>query len=601
MNNSRSKILIIDDKPANINILSDILGEIYDIFATKSGEAALKIITENNIPDLILLDMRMPGMDGFAVCHELQKNPLTLNVPVIFVTAVEDTKNETLGLEAGAVDYIKRPFTPAIVKSRVKTHLELSQSRLESETRYKALFENMADGIVIQSPDGRILEANEAFCGQTGYSRDELLTMTSRDINGEDDSEKYTLYLKKVISEGKFFFEIHHVRKDGSQFPVEVHARLIQFDGQQTVLAVCRDITERKKVEDSRNLYRKKLENLMAERTAELRKKEKSLLELEKVLDKRKRFQNIVGKSEAMQSIYSRLENLGNVPSTVIITGESGTGKELVAQALHYGGERKKLPFSKIACSDLSENLIESELFGHSRGAFSGAVKDRKGRFEMAGNGTVFLDEIGDIPSNFQKRLLRVLEERKIERVGENKPVSMNARIVAATHHDLYQMVKSGEFREDLYYRLKVITITLPPLRERKEDIPLLVQHFLNLFNGELQKEITGVSSDSMKLLMAYDWPGNIRELKHTLEYAAVTTESNVITPEDLPSDFTVKGKMEKSISDKITNEADILLRTLKNARWNKTRAAKNLGVSRRTLYRKIDKYGLDLTKSESD
>lgn len=586
-------ILIVDNESSNIAILQSILQPYYEIFVAKSGVECLSRLEVPPTIHIILLDIRMPFMDGYEVCQKLKNNPQTEHIPVIFVTAADEAESETKGFEIGGVDYIKRPFQPTVVKSRINNQLELAKVRQHSENRYKALFTNMADGIVINDLANNIVEANTSFCNTIRYTRDQLLSMSYSEIDRETERNGQELRNKNIQHEKQAIYETQHQRRDGLLIPVEVNARLIDFDSHPAILSICRDITTRKKAEEERNNYRLQLERMMAERETELRQKEKSLETLERVLDKRKRFQNIVGKSEVMQALYTRLESLAKVPSTVIISGESGTGKELVAQALHYGGDRKNLPFMKISCSDLSENLIESELFGHKHGAFSGAIKDRKGRFELAGNGTVFLDEIGDIPSTFQKRLLRVLEEKKIERVGESLPIPMKARIVSATHHNLAEMVEKGQFRADLYYRLKVVLISLPALRERKEDIPLLIKHFLIIFSEELQKPLTRVSTDAMKALMAHSWPGNIRELKHVIEYASVTSATDIISINDLPSDvFTVRNKSIDS-DNTTTNEIDKIVSALKKAKWNKTEAAKILGVSRRTFYRRFQKYSI--------
>jgi len=589
------RILIVDDDPANIAILADILRPECEIFAVKSGADALKWLSSDNTPDLILLDVRMPQMDGYEVCRRLQADPRWEAIPVIFVTSLDDAEKEALGLFLGAVDYITRPFSPAIVKARVKNHLELARTRKSSDQRYQALFSSMADGVAIHDLSGRFLEVNEPFCAKTGYDREELLGMTITDIDCKEDARLHAERFARLIESGYGLFEVRHLRKDGTSFPVEVSVRLFELDGHPAALAVCRDITARKRTEEERDRYRMQLEELVDRRTRELEEKRRTLAELERDLNKRKSFRNIVGKSEAMQTIYSRLEVLADLPSTVLITGESGTGKDLVAEALHHGGVRRGSPLIRIACSDLTENLIESELFGHVRGAFTGALKDRAGRLAQAGRGTLFLDEIGDIPPRFQTRLLRVLEQRTFERVGESRSIPMAARIVAATNRDLAEMVRTGSFREDLYYRLKVIEVHLPPLRERKGDLQLLADSFLEELNRELGKHIEGLSPDAMRVIMEYPWPGNVREFKHAMEHALILCRGAMLEPGDLPLEIREYKSAALPLPADITeDEASTIMQTLRNVKWNKTAAARTLGMSRQTLYRKLKALGVE-------
>ncbi len=588
------KILIVDDDPANIAVLADVLNHDYETFAAKGGKAALDWIYAGNTPDLVLLDVRMPEMDGYEVCRRLKEEPRTRDIPVIFVTVADDPENEARGLSLGAADFIKRPFSPAIVRARVKNHIEFSHAWRESEMRYRVLFANTVDGIMIHDLSERFLEVNGAFCANTGYSREEILGMRPRDIVCEVDARVHADQLAQAIENGHGLFETRFVRKDGTVFPVEVSMRVVEFNGHPAALAVCRDITERKAAEAELDRYRVQLENLVTQRTRQLKQSEKALLRLERDLRKRRSFEALVGKSEAMRAVCSKIRMLADVPSTVLIRGESGTGKSLVAEALHYTGANRNMPLVKVSCSALSENLIESELFGHVSGAFTGAVKSRVGRLEQAGRGTLFLDEIGDIPPLFQQRLLRVLQEKQFERVGENTPIRMEARIIAATHRNLAEIVRRGKFREDLYYRLKVVELHLPPLRQRKEDIPLLVHHFLGLLREELNKEVTGVSGDVLETFMAHSWPGNVRELEHVLEHACVVCKDPILTMNDLPRDQfgPEQGTAPKEADN--GDEVQVLLKVLRQAMWNKSLAARLLGMSRRTFYRRLAQYHME-------
>ncbi len=440
------KILIIDDDPANIQVLADILRPDYEIFFARSGSKGLQHLADGLFPDIILLDIRMPEMDGYEVLTRLQQEPEVADIPVIFITALDDAKHETRGLNMGAVDYITRPFNPAIVRSRIANHLELAQVHRESQNRYRTLFTHTADGVVVCDLKGRILEANAAMFRHSGYQREELAGMHYTQIFIQSEAKQFGQRLARIREAGSVTFESVQLARNGTECPVEVNAHLIEFSGRPAVLFFLRDISQRKAAEAELQHYREQLEEMVVRRTEELQEKDQALIELQHSLSNRRGLRNIIGQTAIAQQLIQRIETLADVGSTVIITGESGTGKELVAENLHYAGVRKNKPFVKIGCSDLSETLIESELFGHIQGAFTGALRARTGKFEAAGQGTVFLDEIGDIPPTFQQRLIRVLEERCFERVGENTPLPMQARIVAATHRDLADLVRRGTF-----------------------------------------------------------------------------------------------------------------------------------------------------------
>ncbi|MCG8565794.1 MAG: sigma 54-interacting transcriptional regulator [Desulfobacterales bacterium] len=312
------------------------------------------------------------------------------------------------------------------------------------------------------------------------------------------------------------------------------------------------------------------------------------LVSLERDMKRRRSYHNIVGKSEALQKIYSLIDTLADLKTTVLITGDSGTGKELIADALHFKSGHPERPMVKVNCGALSENLLESELFGHIKGAFSGAVQDRVGRFEMANGGTIFLDEVGEMSPGMQLRLLRVLQEQEFERVGDSSTIKVDVRIIAATNANLLQAVSGGSFRKDLYYRLKVLELPLPRLRDRKEDIPLLVDHFVEMFNREFGKDIHRLSEDAMKIFMGYEWPGNIRELKHAIEHGFILCSTQVIQMDHLPIEIL-------SANDASPNPETRqgLLTALERARWNVTQAAKDLHMNRQQLYRKMKKHGI--------
>src|SRR6266542_4442819 len=311
----------------------------------------------------------------------------------------------------------------------------------------------------------------------------------------------------------------------------------------------------------------------------------------------------MVGTSEAMLEVYEMVARVAPTTSTVLIQGETGTGKELIARAIHSTSRRGEHPFVTVDCSALAESLLESELFGHVKGAITGAQTDKRGLIETAGGGTCFLDEIGEISACVQAKLLRVLQERDVRRVGGTDSVKVDVRVIAATNKDLATLVADGRFREDLFYRLSVVTIVLPPLRERREDIPVLAGHFLESYLAANDQPACTVSPEAMALLVAYDWPANVRELQHAVERAAALTRNTVLLPEDLPPKLVGAARPGGSSSGPALSLEEVvkghLRRVLKEARWNKKLAAELLGIHRRTLYRLTKRYGISLAARE--
>jgi two-component system, NtrC family, response regulator AtoC len=312
------------------------------------------------------------------------------------------------------------------------------------------------------------------------------------------------------------------------------------------------------------------------------------------------KFENIVGTTPAMLEVYKTVARLVDSKATVLIQGESGTGKELIARAIHFNGPRAERPFVAVECASLAESLLESELFGHVRGAFTGAVETKKGLFEIAEGGTIFLDEIAEISQPLQAKLLRVLQEHEIRRVGGTEPIPLDVRVIAATNKDLESVVKAGRFREDLFYRLNVVTVYLPPLRQRQEDVPLLANHFLRKYSEANHKLITHITPEAMELLCSYDWPGNVRELEHGIERAVTLTMNTCLLPEDLVP------KRQRQISPRQLGGSPPLLSleelekqhiqaVIRATQGNKKKAAQILGINRRSLYRIAQRYGLDL------
>ncbi len=326
----------------------------------------------------------------------------------------------------------------------------------------------------------------------------------------------------------------------------------------------------------------------------------RGLTELRRRLNERYGFEQIIGNSPRMRAIFDVLRQISPTTATVLIYGQTGTGKELVAQTIHNNSPRKNKPFVALNCSALSESILESELFGHVKGAFTGAVADRRGRFEYADGGTIFLDDVADMPISTQVRLLRVLEEREITRVGSNEPIKVNVRLLGATNRNLEKEVDAGRFRKDLYFRLKVVTVTLPPLKERKEDIPLFIDSFLREFSQKHGKEIKGIEPEAVKILCDYRWPGNVRELRNALETMLVLTVDDMLKVEDIPGNILSSVRAAPGPSRVISAgmtleevEKELIRNTLALVEGNRKEAAKRLGIGERTLYRKIERYKL--------
>ena len=318
--------------------------------------------------------------------------------------------------------------------------------------------------------------------------------------------------------------------------------------------------------------------------------------ELEEKLEKKTSLENIIGNSSAIRKVFDEIKKVAPTKATVLITGESGVGKELVANAIHNFSQRRDKPFVKVHCAALAESLLESELFGHEKGAFTGAIERKRGRFELSNKGSIFLDEIGEINQSIQVKLLRVLQEKQIERVGSSEPIDVDTRVIAATNKDLEKEMKEGHFREDLYYRLNVVHIFIPPLRERREDIPLLVDSFVKEFSNENGKEISSIEPKARNAIYNYDWPGNIRQLRNCIESAVVMTSDNILHFDDLPFKEKVENEviripmgttMEKA-------EREIIIKTLIHENNNKKRVADILGIGRKTLYRKLQEYNIE-------
>jgi len=345
---------------------------------------------------------------------------------------------------------------------------------------------------------------------------------------------------------------------------------------------------------------------LVINRALEFRDLKRENLALKKQLKKKYKFDNFIGDSPQMDGVFRIIEKVADTDSTVLILGESGTGKELVAKAIHYHSMRRDKPFIPVNCGAIPEDLLESELFGHEKGAFTNAIRTRIGRFEMSNNGTIFLDEIAEMSPHLQVKLLRVLQEQEFERLGGTKTIKCDIRTIAATNKDLDKLVENGGFREDLYYRLKVIPIEIPPLRERRSDVPLLIHHFIEMNKKTRGKHIKGISKDVVKALTNHEWPGNVRELENIIERIIILTDNDYLTLQDLPDKILKEHSHDRisttlipedgfSLNNAINEyERLLIIRALEKADWVKNRAAKLLNMNRTTLVEKIKKQGIE-------
>ena len=450
----------------------------------------------------------------------------------------------------------------------------------EMNRSLKEIINTMNDGVMLISPDGVILMANRALEEITGYGRQELI--------GSPCSLFHCDVCEAVRSEGKKhwceLFDIGHargkscflMRRDGSYVHVLKNASLLK-DAAGKVLGAVETVTD----------------------ISEIDKREERIQQLSRLLDENASFHGMLGRSSAMQKVFEIIQKVAQSDAPVIIFGETGTGKELVAHAIHALGKRRDGPYIQLNCAALNEALLESELFGHVKGAFTGAYSHREGRFEAANGGDIFLDEIGDVPLSIQVKLLRTLETKEFERVGDHRPIKIDVRIITATNRDLERLVSEGRFREDFFFRINVIPIHLPPLRERLEDLPLLVEHFLRQLHARSGKEISGLSAAAMELFMNHHWPGNVRELRSILEYAFVTAEKGLIHPEHLPVQLKQprvgrKGE-DQSRQPFLPDEKTALIDALAKCRGNQSHAARLLGVNRVTVWHRIKKYGIDI------
>lgn len=453
---------------------------------------------------------------------------------------------------------------------------------IDSSNLFEKLFEFSPDGILVTNPTGSILRANAQVERMFGFTREELLGCPVEILIPErfrathpGHRAEYAAHLR-VRSMGAGL-ELNGRRKDGIEFPVDIMLGPIEGPEGPVVLAVIRDLSQKKKDEES------------------LRRSQQEKEYLEEELITSHQFDEIIGDSPGLKRVLKQVEDVANTDATVLILGETGTGKELIARAIHRLSTRRDHAFVRLNCSAIPTGLLESELFGHEKGAFTGAIAQKIGRLELAHQGTFFLDEVGDLPLELQPKILRALQEKEFERVGGTRTIPVNVRLVAATNRDIARMVKQGQFRSDLYYRLHVFPITLPPLRERRDDIPLLVHYFLSNHSKRMGRHIETIPSGTMQALVKWPWPGNIRELENFIERSVILTQGSVLrAPLAELESGEVSG--ESAVPDLESADREHILRILRQCKGmigGASGAAARLGLKRTTLNSKIKKLGI--------
>lgn len=574
MNHPPVSVLLIEDNPGDARLIWEKLIEAkashWKMECAETLSEGLTLVEKDSF-DIVLLDLGLPDTRGLDTFLKLYKR--ISKIPIMVLTGLDDEDMAIKTVQEGAQDYLIkgridgnlliRSIIYAIERKRSETKLgEMLEQIEKSRDDLLSMMNKLRLGVVMTDPEGGITFLNDTGKKLLGKGIKDLMGLHWE--KGLDLDSESTEFLRDMIAQP------HELRKkipavktleDGLQYHMEIDVEEDPRDPQRKIFFMY-DVSE--------------------------------VHFLRRQLHDKAQFHDLIGKSKCMKLIYQQIEDISLVDSTALIEGDTGTGKELVARTIHSLSHRKDKPFVAVNCAGLTESLVASQLFGHRKGAFTGAFDDQKGLFEAADGGTLFLDEIGDIPLNIQTNLLRALQEKEILRIGESRPRLVDMRFLAATQHDLNVLVNNGDFRSDLFYRLRIARIQLPPLRERFEDIPLLALAFLRQFQTINGKPIDSISDNAMEFLMKYDWPGNVRELKSAIEFAVIHCRSSVIQPENLPPEVIESKTIQKRPSACDDRELESLTEALEKAGGNHALAARILGIGRSTLYRLIAKYGLN-------
>jgi len=662
--NQNNAILIVDDEKIGRDVLRGLLiNQGYDLYFATDGIEALEKARELT-PDLILLDVMMPRMNGFEVCQNLRNDPILADVPVIMITAWDDPKALLQGIEAGADDFLhKTNFVGIELQARVRTILRLNRYRRflkisrELESRIaqlsalydisKTLNSDAELDAILTFVNQKVKELmNVEFALILFHDKEKmkfylpLLPLEPEESAFCSDQSRFSIasYIAEwVFREGspaliqdlrtdKRFSKYLDETSNKSETSIISSILCIPLQSKKHIFGVIEIINKKdgEFTEDDKQMLETVSDNVAIyiernnlyqnlQKADMLLRRQNATLRLS--IKQKYRFDNIIGSSNEILEILKKAEQVAFTDSTVLIYGETGTGKELLAQSIHQLSPRSHKSFVTINCGAIPKELLESELFGHEKGSFTGAIKRRVGRFEEANGGTLFLDEIGDMPLELQVRLLRVLQEGIIQRLGGNDNINVDVRVIAATHRNLAELVAQKMFRDDLYYRLKVFELTIPPLRERKNDIPLLINHFITYYNEKLGKQVTNVDDFAMEILNNHEYPGNIRELQHIIESTMILCKGNVITSDAIPKELRTSDTLDKNTMPSMEDipvpknkeelrlarikaqekiERLFLMNLLSVTHGNVAEAARKSGMNRSWLTEMISKHGLD-------
>jgi formate hydrogenlyase transcriptional activator len=643
-------ILIADDNKESLYFLEVLLkGNGHDVRTASNGAEALERLKGGGI-DLIISDILMPVMDGFQLCRTVKTDEQLCHIPfIIYTSTYSSPQDEAFAAKIGADRFIVKPCEPDVFMEAVKdqmaaarirnrppmpepaqdegvlrlynerlvrkleqkmlqlekeiqTRSKIEESLRASERTLKTVFESANDGILVADvKNGRFVMANGAMCRMLGCSPEEIKDRCVADIHPVESLDHVRLQFEKQgRGETSLAPDIPVKRRDGGVFFADVNSAPLELDGRAHLLGIFRDVTARKHAEmELRNALDtiKVLKDQLEAENIHLRQEIKTV----------SGFTDIVGQSDAIRYAQFRIQKVAKKKITVLLTGETGTGKGLFARALHEASERRAKPFVQVNCAGLPANLIESELFGREKGAFTGSTQRQIGRFELANGGTIFLDEIGELPLDLQAKLLKVIESGEFERLGSPRSVTVDVRIVACTNRNIEDEVKMGRFRQDLFYRLNVFPITIPSLRKRVEDIPLLVKFYTDRFSKRYHKRITMVPKQNMKALENYEWPGNVRELINVIERSVILSDGPVLQLTgkigSLPTfehgkETPGEAESRKGLAE---IEREHILRTLQKTGWKiegPAGAAADLQMKPSTLRARMKKLGIKRPKA---